>query len=128
MLLEGFGFRRSGRRCGGGGTTAGEADLASKRESRFETDAVAGAAGVLAGSRMEACASDARGESRAQIRAQRVSRVRDSPKIAVRRTPAQQAQPGREAEARSRWTIQRSFRIEGRRRNRRNRDEQAKAA
>src|SRR6267378_3675453 len=50
--------------AGGGGTTAGEADLASKRESRFETDAVAGAAGVLAGSRMEACASDARGESK----------------------------------------------------------------
>jgi len=36
---------------------------------------------------------------RAQIRAQRVSRARDSPKIAVRRTPAQQAQPGRQAEA-----------------------------
>src|SRR6267378_5307756 len=50
--------------AGGGGTTAGEADLASKRESRFETDAVAGTAGLLAGSRMEACASDARGESK----------------------------------------------------------------
>src|SRR5258707_1246606 len=50
--------------AGGGGTIAGEADLTSKRESRFETDAVAGTPEVLAGSRMEACASDARGESK----------------------------------------------------------------
>src|SRR5260370_7363286 len=50
----------------GGGTAAGTAGLASKRERRFETDGVNGTAGDLAGSRMEACASDARGESKSK--------------------------------------------------------------
>src|SRR6266849_56996 len=47
----------------GGGAAAGSAGLASKRESRFATGVVSGP-GVLAGSRKEAWASEARGESK----------------------------------------------------------------
>src|SRR5258708_9984256 len=42
----------------------GSAALGSKRESRFEIEFVSGPSGVLAGSRKEAWASDARGESK----------------------------------------------------------------
>src|SRR5439155_20090906 len=47
----------------GGGSTSGTAGLPSKSASRFVTVDTTGAAGALAGSRKEACTSEARGES-----------------------------------------------------------------
>src|SRR5438552_5929614 len=47
----------------GGGSTSGTDGLPSKSASRFVTVDTTGAAGALAGSRKEACTSEARGES-----------------------------------------------------------------
>jgi len=124
MLLEGFGLRAAEGGAGGGGTTAGEADLASKRESRFETDVVAGAAGVLAGSRMEACASDARANQKsADSGAAGFTGAGFTEKLRCGGRRRNRRNRDDRRRRRSRWTIQRSFRIEGRRRNRRNRDD-----